>query len=100
MFNARKRRLRAEIEAYSKKLASSDTVTIEETISCQTAMLWLTNELEPRVRAIQTLGLLGAPFVIAPTIRELSFLSKQWPQQQVDGWLGILLDVLREYQLE
>lgn len=96
----RKRRLRNQIEAYRNKLASSETVTIDETIVCHTAILALDPERETAVRSIQTLANLGASFVISPAVRELASLSKEWPSDKVNGWPQILVGVLRDLHLE
>lgn len=95
-----KRRLQSKIEHYRNKLASSETVTDEETARCHTAMLVLSSDREQKIRSIQTLASLNKAVVIAPTIKELMILSAEWPDENVNGWPEILLGVLRDLNLD
>ena len=95
-----KRKLQSKIEHYRSKLASSETVTDEETARCHAAMLVLSSDREQKIRSIQTLASLNKLIVIAPTINELVSLCSEWPDETVNGWPEILLGVLKDLSLE
>jgi hypothetical protein len=95
-----KRRLNSKIERYKTKLASSETVTPDETVKCHTAILTLSSDTEQKIRSIQTLASLNKLSVIAPTVRELVALGNKWPDDSVTGWPQILLAVLRDLHLD
>lgn len=95
-----KRRLNAKVDSYREKLASSEAVTLDETARCHAALLVLSSDREQRIRSIQTLASLNKLVVIAPAIRELAYLSKEWPDEAVTGWPEILLGVLRDLTLQ
>lgn len=98
MLWSRHRRLKAEIEAYRQKLASSEIVDEQETINCHQALLVITSDsdIERRVRSIQTLAQLKDEMAVPAAVNELVRLSKNWFKREVDGWPLLLFTVLRE----
>jgi len=93
------RRLKAEIESYRQKLASAETVQVDETIGCHAAMLVLIEDTEQRVRCIQTLAQSKAPIAVPAAVKELVILSHTWPKNDVGGWPLLLLGVLRKFEI-
>jgi hypothetical protein len=92
------RRLKAEIESYRQKLASSETVQLDETIGCHAAMLVLSDDPEQRVRCIQSLAQSKAEIAVPAAVKELVRLSHGWPKKEVGGWPLLLLSVLRRFE--
>lgn len=100
IFGNNNKRLKAEIEVYRQRLASDSTVKVDETISCHSAILIISNDIEQRVRSIQTLHQLGSLTAVPAAVNELIELSQMWPKKDVNGWPHLLLSILREVRVE
>jgi hypothetical protein len=95
----RNKKLKAEIEWYRQKLASAETVQLDETIGCHAAILILDDDTEQRIRSIETLAQSGAEIAVPAAVKELVQLSYRWPQHDVNGWPLLLLTILKQSRL-
>ena len=99
----------AEVEAYSRKLASPEKVNFEQTVGCHLAKLVLEKDREVRVRSMQTIVDDGALTVLSPAkkeralrevlppaIKEMVLVSRKWPDPKQTNLAYILASVIQK----
>lgn len=93
-FRRKKEHLWNVIEEYGKKLGSANPVNAKEAITCHTAKLVLTKDMEKRLRSIQTLVELGSPSAFPPAVKDLLSVCDRWPQQGAEDLALLLRDAI------
>jgi hypothetical protein len=91
------RKLKAQIESYSKKLGSSVSVNLEDVAECHSVKLVLEKEPEKRLRSIQTLAQMRHRSGVGPAFNDLLLACKKWPRKNSQELSLILLSTLKEY---
>jgi hypothetical protein len=81
MWGAGKRAAQQSVDAYFKKLSSSEIPRDDEMAQCYAAKIALdtVKDSEARVRSIQTLANMHHPACILPLVRELMSRATRWP---------------------
>lgn len=90
----KKTRLQRLFEDYRNELAVSDTVSREEAIVAYLGLLRVTEDLEQRVRSIQTLAHLNYEGILPLVIKELASYRKKPPELIPSAFYQGLLDIL------
>lgn len=86
--------MRRAVENYHLKLASSETVNREEAITAHLASLYLSRDLELRIRHIQTLAGLDFDGILPLVLGELAFYSGKRRESLHPEYYRILLRIL------
>lgn len=94
-----KKELKLLIERYAQKLASSEKVDYEGTVTCHLAKVMLFDEdryNELRVRSIQMVSEISERDALPPAIKELVNVSRKWPEPKETELARLLAIVLKK----